>query len=83
MTADNKDENNFLQNLKDAGCDSKTTQRCLCFFQERKFTEVLQALAAHRAELLEEIHGGQERIDCLDFLIYKIKKEMVKRSDER
>ena len=79
MAAGNNDEQNFLQNLTDAGCDGKTTQQCLCFFQEGKFIEVVQALAAHRAELLEAIHSSQEKIDCLDYLIYQIKKEMGKK----
>lgn len=79
MAGDKNEEHHFVQNLTDAGCDGKTTQQCLCFFQTRKFTEVLQALAAHRAELLEAIHGNQEKIDCLDYLIYQIKKEMGKK----
>ena len=56
------------RNLRDAGC---------C--DEREFTELgrggreaeqRRLLSKRRAELLDELHESQRRIDCLDYLIY-------------
>ena len=32
-------------------------------------------LKQHRKILLERLHTDQQQIDCLDFLLYRIKKE--------
>lgn len=61
------------RNLIDAGCDEsfiKEFDGCIC---DRKKCERL--LAAHRKELLEEVHAKEKNIDCLDYLVYKMGKE--------
>lgn len=78
MITDQNNETTFLQNLMDAGCDEQTIQQCLCYFQAKKLAEILQTLAAHRAALLDTIHSDQEKIDCIDYLIYNTKKELGK-----
>lgn len=61
------------QNLIDAGCD----EELICKFDEciadKKKCEKL--LADHRRRLLEEVHTGEARIECLDYLVFKMKKD--------
>ena len=62
------------QNLLDAGCDSKLVDRFMLLFAHRNYQGQLQILSEQRKELLDELHLVQKELDCLDYLIYKIKK---------
>ncbi|MBR1422732.1 MAG: hypothetical protein IJ571_04740 [Ruminococcus sp.] len=64
------------QNLIDAGCDEDFISKfesCIC---DTKQCEKL--LAAHRRELLDEVHSKEDNISCLDYLVYIMKKEGLK-----
>lgn len=63
-----------LQNLKDAGCPGET----ICAFADSKDMRQRPAvLTAHRKKLLDGIHAEQKKLDCLDYLIFKMRKEMI------
>lgn len=64
-----------FQNLKDAGCDPGIIARFMICQDAGKTKDSLRVLASHRATLLDEIHASQARLDCLDYLIYKLRKE--------
>lgn len=68
----------IYQNLIDAGCDMKTTEQCMSFLKEREISKMLPVLSKYRAALLNSVHIVQKQIDCLDFLIYKIKNKIEK-----
>lgn len=78
MGSDNNDEA-IIRNLVDAGCDRDTITAFVEDIHEEKITEGLKLLATHRRFLLDELHKEQKRIDCLDYLIYKMKN--LKRND--
>lgn len=65
------------QNLKDAGCDEQTTQKCMALVKKKDYSGLLPILFGWRDTLLGTVRLGQKQIDCLDYLIYKIQKEMV------
>lgn len=65
----------LLRNLKDAGCDEDMVRKYLQLQREGKRQEQLRLLASHRALLLDQVHISQNRIDCLDYLIYTLKSE--------
>ena len=44
----------------------------ILFIKER--FHVLRILEEHRKELLTGIHGYQKALDCLDYLVFQIKK---------
>ncbi len=67
----------IYQNLKDAGCDEQTTQKCMSFVKNGNTEGMLPTLTKYRSALLDTIRCGQKQIDCLDYLIYKIKKETI------
>lgn len=71
----------IYRNLMDAGCDARTVDRCMELAGEERDLEMLPVLARHREALLDAVHMGQKRIDCLDFLIYRIKKQAVQRTE--
>ena len=64
------------QNLVDAGCDEKTIEQCMDLAKEQKRADILPLLSRHRTVLLNTVHTGQKQIDCLDFLVYSVEKEL-------
>lgn len=65
----------LLRNLKDAGCDETTIQKYFELQKEGRRQEQYRLLSLHRASLLDQVHVSQHMIDCLDYLIYTMKKE--------
>ncbi len=68
-------EESIIRNLKDSGCGEETIKAFVKDIREKRITEGLKLLEAHRRVLLDELHKEQKRIDCLDYLVYKIRKE--------
>lgn len=64
-----------IQNLRDAGCDTKTVERFMELGEEGKTREQLDLLANHRRQLLDRVHKEEKRIDCLDYLVYQMQKQ--------
>lgn len=65
----------LLRNLKDAGCDEAMIQKYLQLQKEGEQQEQLRLLSLHRAALLERVHVSQNMLDCLDYLVYTMKRE--------
>lgn len=63
------------QNLLDAGCGADTVRRCMDLAERRERGELLRVLARHRQALLNAVHEGEKRIDCLDYLVYQIERQ--------
>lgn len=64
----------IYQNLMDAGCDAFTVENCMDCVNKKRIADMLPFLLRYRSSLLDSMHTWQDKIDCLDFLIYKIKK---------
>ena len=71
----NESPESIIQNLKDAGCDSETIEKFMADLQKGKEASGLKRLAVHRKKLLDSLHREQKCIDCLDYLVYQMKKE--------
>lgn len=69
------DENAIVQNLIDAGCGQEFIAEFMEDFRKKNISKDLKLLAAHRRLLLDNLHKEQKRIDCLDYLVYKMEKE--------
>ncbi len=63
------------ENLIDAGCDEDTVRQCMELAEHDRWLECLPILKEYRKSLMEIIHTGQERLDCLDYLTYQIRKK--------
>lgn len=59
----------FCSCLADAGCDERLIDKCRCLRDDGMPAAVSQLLDGHRAELLNQLHGTQRQIDCLDHAI--------------
>lgn len=58
------------RNLRDAGCCDEFIRKFTELGRGGREAEQRRMLAKRRAELLDELHENQRRIDCLDYLIY-------------
>lgn len=62
------------RNLRDAGCCEEFIREFTELGRGGRESEQRRLLSKRRAELLDDLHESQRRIDCLDFLIYKRRK---------
>ena len=69
------DETAIRQNLKDAGCCREQIDALLKEIKKGNVNQGLKTLSEHRCCLLDTLHKEQRCIDCLDYLVYRIKKE--------
>lgn len=65
-------EDEIRQNLKDAGCDEPLIERTLSALRTGDSKGCSLLLESWRRTLLDEIHGGQKRLDCLDYLRFQL-----------
>ena len=73
---ENIQEEKIRQNLIDAGCDHDTIMDFFQVSDADKFSKQLVLLRRHRKKLLDNIHKWQKEIDCLDYLMIQIEKQI-------
>lgn len=66
-------EDMLITNLKDAGCTNESIAAFLHYRQTNEQAKQMELLKKHRHILLDKIHEHQKAIDCLDYLLYKLK----------
>lgn len=67
----------MIQNLKDAGCNSEFIERFMQIPQYQRHVKIAM-LQKHRSNVLDTYHTDVKRLECLDYLIYNLKKSAVK-----
>ena len=67
-----RQEQAVVANLADAGCDKEQIEQFMDFLKSGRKEAGLSLLAKHRHFLLDCYHADQKKIDCLDYLIYKM-----------
>ncbi|MCD7855439.1 MAG: hypothetical protein LUG66_07485 [Clostridiales bacterium] len=70
----NKSKEDIIQNLKDAGCGDETISKFMENINKGYTEEGTDILNRHRRTLLDKLHKNQKQIDCLDYLMYTMKK---------
>ncbi len=65
------------ENLKDAGFDAENTHICMEMLLRGSYDELYKFLASHRKNLLDSVHSCTKQLDCLDYLVYKLRKTEV------
>lgn len=68
-------ESAIIQNLIDAGCKEDFIAKFMEDLRKDNISKDLKLLQAHRRLLLDNLHKEQKRIDCLDYLVYRMTKE--------
>lgn len=71
-----------IQNLIDAGCKQDVIDKFNEFDGNGDIRGKIRLLAAHRQELLDGLNTCKKRIDCLDYLIVKLKKTATEQGIE-
>lgn len=66
-------EEMLITNLKDTGCADETIVAFLHYHQTNEQAKQMDLLKKHRNILLQKIHEDQKAIDCLDYLLYRLK----------
>ena len=69
----------LAQTLRDAGCTEESVAALLAHGEDLR--RLLELLARHRASLLDEVHRCEKKIDCLDYLVYRIKQNRNRRAE--
>ena len=67
----------MVKYLKDIGYDKNKLEEIIKLLEDKKLDEVFNKLSIIRNKILENEHELQKKIDCLDFFLYKLKKEGV------
>lgn len=61
--------------LQDAGMDDVYIEQFLKAASDKQWEKAKYILATHRSHLLSQVHEGQDKIYCLDFITRKLKAE--------
>ena len=65
------------QNLRDAGCEEGCIREFMRDLEQDRMQAGVRLLNQHRRLLLDAMHREQKRIDCLDYLLYQIRKNNI------
>ena len=68
-------EEAIIQNLKDAGCCPEKIECFMKEYRNNQKADSLKLLAAHRRELLDNLHREQKCMEGVDYLVYDIEKQ--------
>lgn len=74
MTNYMKDTAMVRRNLIDAGCDGDTVKQFMELVKAGEQQGQLKLLEKHRSILLDQVHKNEKQIDCLDYLLYQMRK---------
>lgn len=73
----------FYQNLVDIGCEPDLIRYCMQLKDEYRLQELLVTFRRQRRKLMDNIHMGQKKVDCLDYLVKQIEKEEKAQSESK
>ncbi len=62
------------QYLKDAGCEERQRKQFLSIYHTSSIQDQVTLLRQWRKPLMDKLHESQEKVDCMDFLLYKLRK---------
>ena len=64
----------ITENLRDMGLDDEMTVKYLMLIEEKRYTEFEKLMKTYRQSLLDSVHKYNDRIDCLDYFTYTLRK---------
>lgn len=79
MNTTAQQEEALMRNLRDAGCSKTLIEQ---FIEHHKAGNAVKQeciLSEHRRTILHSVHVEQYKLDCLDYLIFNIRKTDLKR----
>lgn len=72
-----KERDAVIQNLKDAGCSERFVDCFLVYYDKGEKEGQMKLLESWREDLLEQVHIGERKISCLDYLAYRLEKAKI------
>ncbi len=66
----------MTENLRDMGLDEDSISKCLTMIENGQYSALDRFLKRYRQTLLDSVHVYNDRIDCLDYFTYTLKKFM-------
>lgn len=73
-----QDSRDMMQNLRDIGCGEEMTARIFGLYQAGYVDDAVRSLRVFRGKLMDDLHERQSRVDCLDFLVRRLQKDIRK-----
>lgn len=67
--------NKIALNLTDAGCTPEEISDFIAKLENGQPRQAFRLLDEHRKQLLAQFHKSKDCIDCLDHIVFQIKKE--------
>ena len=75
-------KNEINQCLEDLDISEEKCERCKKMVEFEEYEQLYRDLRCIRAEILDDIHLLQKKLDHVDCLIYSIKKERMNKDHE-
>ncbi|WP_125142363.1 hypothetical protein [Clostridium transplantifaecale] len=72
------DTKTVVQNLKDAGCSEEVVEEFIELAEAGEKQRQFKLLEKQRRTLLDNVHCREKQIDCLDYLVFQMKKTQEK-----
>ncbi|MBQ8092577.1 MAG: hypothetical protein IJ242_03270 [Clostridia bacterium] len=66
----------LTQGLSDAGCSAKDASVICSLYEAGRYSEMLYQTKKQRSRLMDAMHESQRRVDCMDYLILRQKKQI-------
>ena len=70
------DKECLKQMLIDVGCDDEVMKKILNRLNSGNVKELLNLLKKEKCHVMDEYHESVRKVDCMDFMIRKIEKEI-------
>lgn len=67
-------ETDIRRNLMDAGCPAELIQAFMKAFETGAMDHCSRLLDGYRRTLLDDIHTEEEKLTCLDYLRYQLRR---------
>lgn len=77
MAKDTYTDEDLYQSFLDAGCSEDTSRYCITLVHNSEWSRLCSELAKQKTLLLSVLHEKEKQIDCLDYLVYEIKKHNI------
>ncbi|HGM4082881.1 TPA: hypothetical protein ACKPEE_000169 [Listeria monocytogenes] len=68
-----QEEQEIISALQDSGMDRDMINEFITYFRSEQKDEEKQMLLSFRAQVLDDVHVGQNKLYCIDFLINQLK----------
>lgn len=76
MVSLDKDSQCTIMCLEDIGCSQEIIDQYIKLTREKDLEGVIKLLSCQKCRLLDKIHGEQKKLDCIDYIIFHLKKEL-------